>query len=49
MGKKLKDEVEFNAVNFVEIMPILIAAIKEQQIVISKLGKQQELIKAELN
>jgi hypothetical protein len=30
-GQKLKDEVEFNAVNYTEIISILVGAVKEQQ------------------
>lgn len=40
-GKKLSDEVEFNAVNYTAIVPILIAAVKEQQQVIE--GMQQQI------
>jgi Chaperone of endosialidase len=36
-GKKLSDEVEFNAVNYTEMIPILIGAIKEQQVMIEEL------------
>ncbi|WP_305070387.1 tail fiber domain-containing protein [Flavobacterium anseongense] len=40
-GKKLSDEVEFNAVNYTAIVPILIAAVKEQQQEIE--GMQQQI------
>lgn len=36
-GKKLSEEVEFNAVNYIEMIPILISGIKEQQAMIEKL------------
>jgi hypothetical protein len=38
-GKKLSNEVEFNAVNYTEMIPILIAAMKEQQLQIEELKK----------
>ena len=44
-GKKLSDEVEFNAVNYTEMIPVLIAAVKEQQIIITDLKKQLEEMK----
>ena len=47
-GKKLSDEVEFNAVNYTEMIPILIAGMKEQQIIIENLIKQQEQMKTEI-
>ncbi len=47
-GKKLSDEVEFNAVNYTEMIPILIAGMKEQQIIIENLTKQQEQMKTEI-
>ncbi len=40
-GKKLSDEVEFNSVNYTAIVPILIAAVKEQQKKIE--GMQQQI------
>ncbi len=44
-GKKPSDEVEFDAVNYTEMIPILIAGMKEQQSVISDqqaaISKQQ--------
>jgi hypothetical protein len=50
-GKKLSDKVEFNAVNYTEMIPILIAAMKEQQVMIEelkmknkKIDKQQQQI-----
>ncbi len=36
-GRKLSDEVEFNTVNYTEMIPILIGAIKEQQVMIEEL------------
>ena len=39
-GKKLSDEVEFNAVNYTEMIPVLIGAVKEQQIIINNQQKQ---------
>lgn len=36
-GKKLSERVEFNAINYMEIIPILIAAVKEQQVIIEDL------------
>jgi hypothetical protein len=36
-GKKLQDEVEFNAVNYTEIISILVGAVKEQQKQINEL------------
>ncbi len=44
-GKKLSDEVEFNAVNYTEMIPILIAAVKEQNQIIEELKKEIELLK----
>jgi hypothetical protein len=47
-GKKLSDEVEFNAVNYTEMIPILIGGIKEQQVIIDnqnkKIDQQQQQI-----
>jgi hypothetical protein len=39
-GEKLSDEVEFNAVNYTQMIPILIGAAKEQQKVIEQLQIQ---------
>jgi hypothetical protein len=39
-GKKLGDDVEFNAVNYTEMIPILIAGMKEQQKMIEQLQMQ---------
>jgi hypothetical protein len=39
-GKKLTDEVEFNAVNYTEMIPILIGAVKEQQTIITDQNKK---------
>lgn len=44
-GKKLSDAVEFNAVNYTEIIPILIGAVKEQQLIIDNLQKQIDELK----
>ncbi|QBZ98977.1 tail fiber domain-containing protein [Flavobacterium sangjuense] len=44
-GKKLSDEVEFNAVNYTAIVPILIAAVKEQQQVIEGMQLQIDELK----
>src|SRR6185503_16182851 len=47
-GKKLSDEVEFNAVNYTAIIPILIGGKKEQQVIIEnqnkKIDRQQQQI-----
>ncbi len=47
-GKMLSNEVEFNAVNYTEMIPILIGAVKEQQAVITDLKKQIEVLKTEI-
>ena len=39
-GKKLSDKVEFNAVNYTEIIPVLISAVKEQQVMIKEQQKK---------
>ncbi len=39
-GKKLTGEVEFNAVNYSEMIPILIGAVKEQQVIITDQQKK---------
>lgn len=39
-GKKLSDEIEFNAVNYTQMIPILIGAVKEQQAVITNQQKK---------
>ena len=44
-GKKLSDEVEFNAVNYTEMIPVLIGAVKEQQIIINSQQKQIDELK----
>ncbi len=41
-GKKISDKVEFNAINYMEIIPILIAAVKEQQIIIEDLKMRND-------
>jgi hypothetical protein len=43
-GKKLSNEVEFNAVNYTEMIPILIAAMKEQQVMIEDLKMKNQKI-----
>ena len=48
-GKKLSDEVEFNAINYTEIIPVLIGAVKEQQAMIIDQRKQLELLKTEID
>ena len=50
-GKKLNDEVEFNAVNYTEFIPVLIGAVKEQQATIFDLQttlKHEQLLNAQL-
>lgn len=47
-GEKLTDEVEFNALNYTEMIPILIGAVKEQQQQIEELKKQNELLKKQM-
>jgi hypothetical protein len=45
-GKKISEEIEFNAVNYTEIIPILIGGMKEQQVLIEKQQQQiNELLK----
>ncbi len=44
-GKKLSDEVEFNAVNYTELIPVLIGAVKEQQVIINNQQKQIDELK----
>jgi hypothetical protein len=39
-GKKLSDEVQFNAVNYTEMIPILIGGMKEQQVIINNQNKK---------
>ncbi len=41
-GRKLSDRVEFNAVNYTAIIPVLIAAVKEQQLMIEALKMKNE-------
>ena len=47
-GKKLSDAVEFDAVNYTEMIPVLIAGMKEQQVIIEnqnkKIDQQQQQI-----
>ena len=47
-GKKLNDEVEFNAVNYSEMIPLLIGAVKEQQAMITDLQKKIVILKTEI-
>lgn len=44
-GKKISEAVEFNTVNYMELIPILIGAVKEQNQVIRELKKEIELLK----
>ena len=44
-GKQLTPEVEFNALNYTEIIPILIAGMKEQQQTIDSLKMEIEALK----
>ncbi len=39
-GKKISEEVEFSAVNYTQMIPILIGAVKEQQAIISNQQKK---------
>ncbi len=51
-GRKLSDEVEFNAVNYTAIIPILIAAVKEQQVMIEELkvkNQKMDLLQQQVN
>ncbi|MBK8657495.1 MAG: tail fiber domain-containing protein [Bacteroidetes bacterium] len=43
-GKKLSDAVEFNAMNYTEIIPILVGGMQEQQKEIEALKKQNETL-----
>jgi hypothetical protein len=43
-GKKLSDAVEFNAMNYTEIIPILVGGMQEQQKEIDALKKQNALL-----
>ena len=43
-GKLLFDAVEFNALNYTEMIPILIGGMQEQQKQIEELKKQNELL-----
>jgi hypothetical protein len=43
-GKKLSDEIVFNAVNYTEMIPILIAAVQEQQVMIEELKMKNQQI-----
>ena len=47
-GKKLSDEVEFDAVNYTEMIPILIGGMKEQQKMIDEQQKQINELKTEI-
>jgi hypothetical protein len=47
-GKEMSAEVQFNAINYTEIIPILVGAIKEQQQQINALLKEIQLIKEKL-
>lgn len=45
-GRKLSDAVEFDAVNYVQMIPILIGAIQEQQIQIDALKQQNATLQS---
>ncbi|HUR31245.1 MAG TPA: tail fiber domain-containing protein, partial [Saprospiraceae bacterium] len=45
-GRKLNDEVQFNAVNYTQMIPILIGAMKEQQLQMEKQQMQIERLEA---
>jgi len=47
-GRKLSDEVEFNAVNYTVIIPILIGAVQEQQVIITDQEKKIEELESRL-
>jgi hypothetical protein len=47
-GKKVSDPVEFNAINYSEIIPILVGAVKEQQAVIRDQKKKIDDLEARL-
>ena len=44
-GKKIADEVAFSALNYTEMIPILIGAVKEQQKTILELKQEIEVLK----
>jgi hypothetical protein len=44
-GKKLNDEFEFSGVNYTELIPILIGAVKEQHVIIVDMQKQIDDLK----
>jgi trimeric autotransporter adhesin len=48
-GKKLSETVEFDALNYTEMVPILIAGMQEQQKQIDELKKQNEQLMLMLN
>jgi hypothetical protein len=48
-GKKLSEEVEFNAINYTEMIPILIGGMKEQQQVILEQNKKIEILNSRLD
>jgi hypothetical protein len=47
-GRKLSEEVQFNAVNYTEMIPILIAAFQEQQVIILGQNKKIEELESRL-
>jgi hypothetical protein len=47
-GKKLSDEVEFNVVNYIEMIPVLIGGMKEQQVMIEKQRDQINELQKEI-
>lgn len=48
-GKKVKDEVEFDAVNYTQLIPVLIGAIKEQQSIINNQDKKIDELEKRLS
>jgi hypothetical protein len=48
-GKLISEEVEFNAVNYMEMIPILIGAVQEQQLIISQLQTEIDDMEKRLN
>ena len=47
-GKKLSDAVEFNSINYTEMIPILIGAVQEQQTMITIQQKKIEELELRL-
>lgn len=46
--KVIKDKVEFNAVNYTDMIPVLIGAVKEQHLIIEELKKEIEDLKSKV-